>query len=775
MTNFKEKKLNELVDKNAPPVRVLAYKLNTNVDTMFAILCEEYDKAVSADKVYCDDDGWKFSTNFAEIILVRNNDWSSPYERYLKFDLSGKENFSFDSSLRTKKSANSYIPENPKNYRSSFDFNTEHSIKYNFFMSQLRLIEDIKDNEKTKISIVFHEDMKSSCILRVCKKRDLSSVCEALLKIKNPNTVVVYDYIYENGDTYILEEHISGSTVEEIMEDKGVLSEKETVRIIIEICKALETLHAINPPVIHNDINPSNIRIREDGMVKLFDFDISRTYKKGNYKNTQLLGTEEYASPEHFGYGQSEPRTDIYCLGATMHEMLTGKVLADGRYITYNGRLRQIIQKCLEIDPENRYPSVSILRKELEKFLSAPKKRGVKIFKLFLIVACIVGAISFINSEWVDMMLNEFFDYPFEDTISSDTDNNIIVSDSDKEEQKSEATSADKNTESETTKIDTVTGNDEKLEESDKQEKPYIISTLASANIENFSFTTMDGVQNLYYIDAKEYVVYKINITTGQKSIYFDPSDLKYQSEEKCYSSFIPTQVFYDDINEKLLLKGHYTVLSVAGRYPQNDKYEFVYDITAGEAKYYFQMENNYAYLWQIQGVLSSDYLLVNGSYSASLYKMNVNSGEYKFLNMICGYTEASSILRYDNEIYSVDNGPFEDTFYQYKFSDDYQEIFTTATNSSDLRDDMAATFISIGLKHDSFYGINGAGEIHKISVKTKIPQILAVNLKSEDIKVEDMGNTNNFDARFFVIDDNTFLFYDNDMQAVRMLAKNEK
>ncbi len=261
-----------------------------------------------------------------------------------------------------------------------------HSVKYDFFMSQLTEIEVLKETSKTKICVVYHGDLKASCILRVCKNRDLSLVCEALRKIRNPNTVVVYDFVYENGDTYILEENVDGVTIEELMENEGLFSEARTATIIVEICKALEQLHREKPPVVHNDINPSNIKIREDGSIKLFDFDISRIYKKGQNQNTMLFGTEEYASPEHFGYGQSEPRTDIYCLGVTMHKMLTGQGLSNEHRITYSGKLKNILAKCLEFDPRNRYNSVLLLRKDLEKFLT----KGKRIFYKVCSVLCVV-------------------------------------------------------------------------------------------------------------------------------------------------------------------------------------------------------------------------------------------------------------------------------------------------------------------------------------------------------------------------------------------------
>ena len=278
----------------------------------------------------------------------------------------------------------------------------EYSIKYRFMMSPLTHIEDLKETPKTKISIVYHNDKKETCILRVCKNRDLTSVYDALHKIKNPNTVVIHDFVYEKGDTYILEEYIGGSTVEEILNADGCFSEEDTAKIVVGVCCALEELHRLNPPVIHNDINPSNIKVRDDGSVKLFDFDIARTYKKGQNQNTELFGTEEYASPEHYGYGQSEPRTDIYCLGVTMHKMLTGTGLSSEHQISYTGKLKSIIKKCLEVDPKHRYRAVSELRKELERFLTS-KQRMLRRMLAFL---CIAAAFV------VSLQLYKRFDLP---------------------------------------------------------------------------------------------------------------------------------------------------------------------------------------------------------------------------------------------------------------------------------------------------------------------------------------------------------------------------
>lgn len=261
------------------------------------------------------------------------------------------------------------------------------SIEYDFFVSQFTHIRDLKETQKTKISIVFYEGIQAPCILKECKGRDLSGVCQLLLEVRHTNIATVYDYLYANNNTYIIEEFIIGRTLQEILDEIGLFSETEVVRIMLDVCLGLEQFHSHIPPIVHNDIKTSNIMMREDGSIKLMDFDISRIVKEGANKNTRLFGTEEYASPEHYGFGQSEPSTDIYTLGVSMHEMLTGKGLTNERKMTYEGKLSRIIQKCIEVDKSKRYQDASELRVDLEKYLY--KKTWKKyVFGIIGIVIC---------------------------------------------------------------------------------------------------------------------------------------------------------------------------------------------------------------------------------------------------------------------------------------------------------------------------------------------------------------------------------------------------
>ncbi len=262
-------------------------------------------------------------------------------------------------------------------------------IKYDFLISQVSQIRDIKEDDKIKISVVFYEETQSPCVLKVCKNRDMTEVYQKMMDIRHPNMVTVYDVVYANNNTYIIEEFVSGKTLYEVLQEHGKFSEREIAQMMIDICGGLELLHECQPPIIHNDIKTSNIMVREDGTVKLIDFDIARSYKEGAIKNTKLMGTEEYAAPEHFGFGQSEPCTDVYGLGVTMHELLTGVALTNERKMTYKGSLRKIIQRCIEVNREKRYASAKLLRKELERFLK--KKKIILPLCIALAILLILG------------------------------------------------------------------------------------------------------------------------------------------------------------------------------------------------------------------------------------------------------------------------------------------------------------------------------------------------------------------------------------------------
>ena len=115
--------------------------------------------------------------------------------------------------------------------------------------------------------------------------------------------------------------------------------------------------------IIHRDITPSNILISSDDVIKLIDFGISRNWKENQKKDTNILGTVGYASPEQFGFQQTDITTDFYALGVLINVMLTGKLPTEER--TDSKRFEKIVKKCIQIDPAKRYQSATRIRYDL--------------------------------------------------------------------------------------------------------------------------------------------------------------------------------------------------------------------------------------------------------------------------------------------------------------------------------------------------------------------------------------------------------------------------
>jgi serine/threonine protein kinase len=161
--------------------------------------------------------------------------------------------------------------------------------------------------------------------------------------------------VIQTGDTvHVLEEYIEGDTLAFLLEG-CTLSPAIAKQIILELCRALKVLHEIG--AVHRDIKPENVMIRGSEAV-LIDFDASRLFKENCTTDTRIMGTTGYAAPEQYGFSQTGPRADIYSLGILLNEILTNehpsRVLAEGK-------LRPIIEKCTQINADQRYADVSEL------------------------------------------------------------------------------------------------------------------------------------------------------------------------------------------------------------------------------------------------------------------------------------------------------------------------------------------------------------------------------------------------------------------------------
>lgn len=199
-------------------------------------------------------------------------------------------------------------------------------------------------------------------------RKDLSiynrSIYEQIKANPVPNMPMIYECIEEKEQLIVIEEYIHGSSMEQLFQERGPFPEDLICFCMRILCDTLHYLHAQSPPIIHRDIKPSNILLTNEGMVKLIDINIAKSYKDGESQDAQCMGTVEFAAPEQYGLGQSDVRTDIYAIGVAMNYMLCGEFPAKQ---LYQGKIGPIIKRCTEPEPQKRFQNVEELYEELRK------------------------------------------------------------------------------------------------------------------------------------------------------------------------------------------------------------------------------------------------------------------------------------------------------------------------------------------------------------------------------------------------------------------------
>jgi len=176
-------------------------------------------------------------------------------------------------------------------------------------------------------------------------------------------TPYIYEMYQEENTLTIIEEYISGRTLEELLAQKHTFSANEIKNIVWQLCNILNQLHSCKPTIIHRDIKPSNIILTDEGRVVLLDLNAAKHFSSGRNEDTTLLGTKGYAAPEQYGFGMSNPQTDIYALGMVVNTLLYGEFSP----IPYaNSEFTPIVTKCLKLQSEERYKSVNEIKKQLD-------------------------------------------------------------------------------------------------------------------------------------------------------------------------------------------------------------------------------------------------------------------------------------------------------------------------------------------------------------------------------------------------------------------------
>jgi serine/threonine protein kinase len=197
--------------------------------------------------------------------------------------------------------------------------------------------------------------------------------------LNHPNLPHIYDAFGAGGRSFLVMDYIDGKTLLQLLQETGrSLPVDQVLHYANQLCDVLAYLHEQNPPIIFRDLKPTNVMATQDGRVYLIDFGIARFFKEGQPQDTTVLGSPGYAPPEQHGSGQTNPRSDLYALGATLHCCLTNRdpYHAADRFTfapvrQFNPQvpaaLDQLVMRLLSLDEKQRPASAQEVKQELAR------------------------------------------------------------------------------------------------------------------------------------------------------------------------------------------------------------------------------------------------------------------------------------------------------------------------------------------------------------------------------------------------------------------------
>lgn len=276
-------------------------------------------------------------------------------------------------------------------------------------MSVVYLAMNERANKQWAIKEVRKDGMQSFEVV----KQNLVAETDLLKKLNHPHLPSIIDVIDCDDTFLIVMDYIEGNPLSKALETSGAQNQDDVIEWAKQLCDVLGYLHSRKPPIIYRDMKPSNVMLKPDGNVMLIDFGTAREFKCSSVADTTCLGTQGYAAPEQFGgHGQTDARTDIYCLGATMYHLVTGHNPATPPYEMYPIRqwnpmlssgLEEIILKCTQRNPEDRYQSCAELLYALDHYKDLDiENKKVQSFKwktflasFIMTIVMLVGTIGF--------------------------------------------------------------------------------------------------------------------------------------------------------------------------------------------------------------------------------------------------------------------------------------------------------------------------------------------------------------------------------------------
>lgn len=308
-------------------------------------------------------------------------------------------------------------------------------------MSVVYLAMNEKANKQWAVKEVRKDGVKDFEVV----KQGLVAEIDILKKLNHPNLPSIIDVIDTEDSFIIIMDYIQGNSLSKALEEYGAQPQENVIEWAKQLCDVLGYLHTRTPAIIYRDMKPANIMLKPDGNVTLIDFGTAREFKEKNLADTTCLGTVGYAAPEQFGgMGQTDARTDIYCLGATLYHLVTGMNPCEPPYEikpireinpSLSSGLERIILKCTQRDPNDRYQSAAELMYALEHYEEIDdiyRKKQKKKLNLFLttsILTIVFAAASVWGYVSAENKKGENYDYILANASSTEDYYEALVTD----------------------------------------------------------------------------------------------------------------------------------------------------------------------------------------------------------------------------------------------------------------------------------------------------------------------------------------------------------
>lgn len=248
----------------------------------------------------------------------------------------------------------------------------------------------LQGDEHREVYAVLDPDTGEKMILKWTDTESADDAAQEytlLRKLSHESIPKVIAFEQAEGHDYLLRSYAQGETLETIVARDGCFTPNHTAEIAHDLCGVLAYLHGREPPIIFKDIKPENIVLTANGKLSLIDFGIAREHRPHQSRDTRLMGSFPYASPEHLGFKDTDQRSDIFSMGRLMAYLSTGNVHG----VPDNRRLQAIIRKCTQLEPRKRYTKVTVLQRALRHLLNPVTRKDLLLAGSVALVVVLIG------------------------------------------------------------------------------------------------------------------------------------------------------------------------------------------------------------------------------------------------------------------------------------------------------------------------------------------------------------------------------------------------